>query len=94
MKPTPITDFIITDHAATELKRRDLSEEIIRQVLADPAQQQDVRRGRIVLQSRVPMGESRKEYLIRVFVDVDRAPAEVVTAYRTSKISKYWREES
>ncbi len=26
-------------------------------------------------------------------VDVDRVPAEVVTAYRTSKLSKYWREE-
>jgi len=31
---------------------------------------------------------------VRVFVDVDRRPAEVVTAYRTSKIGKYWREES
>jgi hypothetical protein len=32
-------------------------------------------------------------YLVRVFVDVDRDPAEVVTAYRTSKISKYWEEQ-
>jgi len=94
LKPTPITDFIITDHAAAELKRRGLSEEIVRQVLADPAQQQDIRQGRIVLQSRVTMGVARKEYLIRIFADVDRKPAEVVTAYRTSKISKYWREES
>jgi hypothetical protein len=31
-------------------------------------------------------------YLIRVIVDVDRKPAEVVTVYRTSKISKYWKE--
>jgi hypothetical protein len=29
------------------------------------------------------------EYLLRVFVDVDRTPAEVVTVYRTSKIEKY-----
>ena len=34
-----------------------------------------------------------KRYLVRLFVDVDRAPAEVVTAYRTSKIEKYWRSE-
>jgi hypothetical protein len=27
----------------------------------------------------------------RVFVDVDRSPAEVVTVYRTSRIAKYWR---
>jgi hypothetical protein len=29
----------------------------------------------------------------KVFVDIDREPAEVVTAYRTSKIAKYWRPE-
>jgi hypothetical protein len=28
-----------------------------------------------------------------VFVDVAHTPAEVVTAYRTSKIAKYWRDE-
>jgi hypothetical protein len=33
----------------------------------------------------------RASYLMRVFVDVDRKPAEVVTAYRTSKIEKYRR---
>ena len=31
---------------------------------------------------------------VRVFVDVDRSPAEVITVYRTSKIDKYWRSES
>jgi hypothetical protein len=32
-------------------------------------------------------------FLLRVFVDVDRQPLEVVTAYRTSKIEKYWRNQ-
>ena len=40
------------------------------------------------------MGAMRQEYLVRVFVDIDREPAEVVTVYRTSKIGKYWRTES
>ncbi len=35
-----------------------------------------------------------RRYLAPVFVDVDRSPAEVVTAYRTSKIDKYWRRQS
>jgi hypothetical protein len=39
------------------------------------------------------MGEAGRIYLIRVFVDVDRRPAEVVTAYRTGKLEKYWRVE-
>jgi len=40
-----------------------------------------------VLQAQVGFGNS--EYLVRVFVDVDRSPVEVVTAYRTSKREKY-----
>jgi hypothetical protein len=36
----------------------------------------------------------KKTYLVRVFVDVDRRPAEVVTVYRTSKMEKYWRREA
>jgi len=28
---------------------------------------------------------------LRVFVDVRREPPEVVTAYWTSKVEKYWR---
>jgi hypothetical protein len=40
------------------------------------------------------IGAPVRVYLLRVFVDIDRRPAEVVTAYRTSRIEKYWREES
>jgi hypothetical protein len=39
------------------------------------------------------MGSPTRVYLVRVFVDVDRDPPEVVTAYRTSKLPKYWRVE-
>jgi hypothetical protein len=72
------------------MRRRKLEEETIRQVLSAPEQRVDVRQGRIVLQSRMLMGDPGRTYLIRVVVDVDRQPAEVVTAYRTSKVSKYW----
>ena len=89
MAVEPITNYIVTDHAAIELARRDLSGETIDGVLKRPEQQLEVRPGRVVLQSRVQ--ESGSEYLVRVFVDIDRNPAEVVTAYRTSKVLKYWR---
>jgi hypothetical protein len=42
-----------------------------------------------VLQSRFVI--RGKPYLVRVFVDIDRVPAEVVTAYLTSRVAKYWR---
>jgi hypothetical protein len=38
-------------------------------------------------------GPEGRTYLVRVFVDLDRRPPEVVTAYRTSRIGKYWRRE-
>ena len=47
--------------------------------------------GRDVLQSRIAF--AGKTYLFRVFVDIDRDPAEVVTIYRTSRIAKYWRAQ-
>ena len=65
--------------------------ETIDRILKSPEQRLEVRPGRVVLQSRVQ--EFGSEYLVRVFVDIDRTPAEVVTAYRTSKVFKYWRAE-
>ena len=91
MPPTPITEFILTSHAASQLRRRGITEDLIRQVLAHPEQQLAVRVGRVVLQSRLLLPPGPKQYLVRVFADVDRRPAEVVTAYKTSKIVKYWK---
>jgi len=85
----PIIDYTITDHADFEIGRRGLKRETIDRVLKNPERRFDVRLGRVVLQSRIQ--ESGEEFLIRVFVDADRRPAEVVRAYRTTKIGKYWR---
>jgi hypothetical protein len=84
-----IVDYILTDHAVRELRRRGLDKQEIDGVLKNPGQQLNLRPGRVVLQSKTQDGGT--EYLLRVFVDIDRNPAEVVTAYRTSKIAKYWR---
>ncbi|MDD5094973.1 MAG: hypothetical protein PHV74_11430 [Dehalococcoidia bacterium] len=88
MKPDPV-EYEITDHAVFEIQRRGIPLDMVRAIVHKPEQRLMVREGREVFQSRVQM--SGKRYLIRVFVDTDRAPAEVVTVYRTSKIDKYWR---
>jgi hypothetical protein len=80
-----------TPHASFEIKRRQLTEEIVRYVIEHPEQHWEVRKGRVIFQSRVKMSIPEKDYLIRVFVDIDREPAEVVTAYRTTRMEKYWR---
>lgn len=81
-----------TSHAIFEMKRRYLSEELIRRVIEHPEQHWEIRKGRFVYQTRVKMDIPEKDYLVRVFLDTDREPPEVVTAYRTSKIEKYWRD--
>ena len=84
--------YRITPHAVFEMNRRGLDEATVAGVFSAPEQRYRLRVGRDVLQSRVAFSD--KLYLVRVFVDVDRTPPEVVTAYRTSKISKYWRSGS
>ena len=83
---------ILTDHAGLQLARRGLSTDQVRGVLRAPQQIVAMREGRIIAQAVVQMGQPPGPYLLRVVLDVDREPPEVVTAYRTSKIEKYWSE--
>ena len=85
-----VADYVITSYAEFEMRRRGLSRETVHQVVTTPEQRIDSHPGRAILRSRVTYGGG-KIYLVRVVVDIDRRPAEVVTAYRTSRISKYWR---
>jgi len=87
----PIFEFVFTDHALTEMVRREIGQDDVRAVLAEPEQTEMVREGRAVYQAKREMNEPSKTFLLRVFVDIDRKPPYVVTVYRTSKIEKYWR---
>jgi len=87
-----IVEYHLTDHARFEMKRRGITENQISQVLASPGQAELVQPGRVVCQSKVRLEGFSKEHLIRVFVDVNHRPPAVVTAYRTTKICKYWRK--
>lgn len=91
MTTNSVGEYVITDHAAFEMERRNITSELIRSVITNPEQRIGIRKGREVFQSRIRM--EGKPYLIRVFIDIDRVPAEVVTVYRTRKIEKYWREK-
>jgi hypothetical protein len=67
--------------------RRGISEEEIGRVLRNPEGILEVSSGRFVYQSSLRRGD--KVYLLRVVVDVGTEVPEVVTAYLTSKLSKY-----
>jgi len=80
-----LSSAIITEHARSQMKRRRISERDLRRLLYDPEEILPVREGRVVVQGM------SGEYLLRVFVDIDRHPPEVVTSYRTSNVGKYRR---
>jgi hypothetical protein len=82
----------ISPHARAQATRRGLLEQTILDVAGSPEQRIAVRPGREVCQSRLEEHETGKTYLVRVVVDVTAEGRTVVTAYRTSRIEKYWRQ--
>ncbi|MGH9892546.1 MAG: DUF4258 domain-containing protein [bacterium] len=90
-EPAGITKWVLTPYASRKMEYRGIGLDIVSRVVETPGQRLPVRPGRDVFQSKVLLGDPPREYLVRVFVDVDRQPAEVVTVYRTSRIPKYWR---
>jgi len=83
--------YRISKHASNEMMRRGISLEIVKGILENPEQvvmeYNEKKAYQVILEF-----ESGKRYLVRVIVDDTVDPLVVVTVYRTSKISKYWRE--
>ena len=74
-------------HALEQMMCRNISIVVANNILRNP--QQIVNQGdKTIYQSVVT--ENRKQYLIRIFVNTKKDPNIVVTAYKTSKIDKYY----
>lgn len=84
-----LTTAVFTDHAFRQMARRGLAERDVWHVLAALDAVRQVRPGRVVAQKILHIGEPAHETLVRVFVDIDRMPLEIVTTDRTSKLVKY-----
>jgi hypothetical protein len=82
-------DFTFSKHVLFEIQRRKLSLDQLKMVTQNPEQIVEVRDKLLAYQSRVRC-DSGKSYLLRVIVNVKKNPKLVVTAYKTSKVSKYW----
>jgi hypothetical protein len=83
----------ISGHALEEMRRRRIDKSIILEILAHPDTLHTISSNRIVLHKILIAEDMKKALLYRVFIDVDCSPPVVVTAYRTSKISKYERPQ-
>jgi len=82
----------LSAHVKAEIVRRQLSEELVFQVARNPQQTLPARDGLECRQSIFNDSISGKEYLLRVIVNPLKSPNLIVTTYKTSKVSKYWRD--
>ena len=83
-------NFRISDHAEEELIRRRIPRRLFEETLNTPQQIVSVYGGKKAYQSQFDFGGGRL-YLLRAIVSEEGDSATVITVYRTSKISKYWR---
>lgn len=86
-------DIILTNHAKFEIDRRQISEEAAIGVAQNPEQVIKLLQGRRIGQSRYFDSRANKEMLLRVICEERDNLLFVITAYKTSKIDKYWVEE-
>ena len=84
-------EFRLSRHVRDELERRSIPLDLLQSVLQNPEQIVAAHGGTRAYQSRVEI--DGRMYLLRIIVAEDVEPGVVVTAYRTTKISKYWRAE-
>jgi len=83
-------EISISDHARLRAQRRKVPIDIITSVAISPEQVVYLERGRIVCQSKLFDPILGKEMLFRIIVEDKGNIREVITAYKTSKVGKYW----
>ena len=82
--------FKISGHAKIETERRLIPLALVESVLANPQQIVPETKGTKAYQSRCNFGG--RIFPLRVIVDDAAEVPRVITVYRTSKITKYWRD--
>ncbi len=79
--------YVISNHAREQLALRGISEDMVTQIMDTPDQVIELD-DKKVYQSVI--SEGGRQYLIRIFVNYFKDPNVIITAYKTSKISKYY----
>jgi hypothetical protein len=79
----------ISGHARFEMSRRGIKGSEVIATIRNPGQVIPSFKGRVIYQSL--LGRLGR-LLLRVIVEEDGRAYHVVTAYKTSKVAKYWRQ--
>ena len=84
----------ISNHAREQMTERGISEDMVLDIIASP--QQTIAEGddKMIYQSIKYFEADKRNFLVRVFVNIIKQPNLVITVYRTSKIEKYWKDEN
>ena len=82
-------NYTLSNHAANEIVNREIPIQLLEKVLSEPQQVLVDSFDTVIYQSIIRF-PNNKDYLLRIFV-AEREPLHVITVYRTSKITKYWR---
>jgi hypothetical protein len=80
----------ITEHAIFEMKRRRISKDLVLKVVRYPEQRIRLKTKRQICQCKYLDGIEKKQMLVRVVIEEINETVKIITAYKTSKIQKYW----
>ncbi|MCC7158838.1 MAG: DUF4258 domain-containing protein [Ignavibacteria bacterium] len=80
-----------TKHALEEMRSRGFDIKQLESILKNPGQIVDTDHNRKVYQELIEFID-KKKYVVRIIVEETFDALNVVTVYKSSKISKYWRE--
>ena len=69
------------------MQRRQLSLAVVEEILKNPSEIIE-EKGKAIYQGII--ADNGKIYLVRIFVNTDKNPNMVITAYKTSQIRKYY----
>jgi hypothetical protein len=84
----PVKPIHISPHARFEMKRRGIGSAAVARMIRSPGQVLPSRKGRRIFQGLI--GRARR-ILLRVVVRETAQAYHVVTTYKTSQVTKYWR---
>ena len=85
--------IIFSEHVLIEIERRLLDKKEMERLIQFPEQEIPSKRGRVVIQGKYHDKFENKKMLLRIIGERSADNFYVITAYKTSKINKYWKGE-
>ena len=89
-----MTEIRISNHAREQMAERGIPEEMVLEIIASPQQTVPQGEEKLIYQAVKYFEADEQHFLVRVFVNIIKQPNLVITVYRTSKITKYWKDEN